>query len=259
MVAIDSDVVTLNDPASGTFDDRNVGTGKNVSVSGLSIASATNGGALVYGYQLATPSTNANIGTITPAPLTISATTNAKTYDGTVTAAATPTVTGLLGGDTASGAEAYADKNVGTGKTLSVESYTIDDGNGGNNYSVALLDDVTGVIDPAALVGSILAGNRTYDGTTAATITSRTLTGAIGGDDVSYVGGAATFADKNAGIGKTVTAAGLSLSGSDAGNYTVNTIGNDDGLDHASAADDCGDHATSRPTTARSRRLRRRR
>ncbi len=38
-----------------------------------------------------------------------------------------------------------------------------------------------------------------------------------------YVGGTATFADKNAGIGKTVTASGLSLSGADAANYTVNT------------------------------------
>src|SRR4030095_4470273 len=39
---------------------------------------------------------------------------------------------------------------------------------------------------------------------------------------VSYVGGTTTFADKNAGLAKTVTGAGLSLSGADAGNYTVN-------------------------------------
>ncbi len=44
----------------------------------------------------------------------------------------------------------------------------------------------------------------------------------LGGDDVSYVGGAATFADKNAGAAKTVTATGLGLSGADAANYTVN-------------------------------------
>jgi hypothetical protein len=36
-----------------------------------------------------------------------------------------------------------------------------------------LIDDLTGVIDPAALIGSILAGSRAYDGTTNATITSR--------------------------------------------------------------------------------------
>jgi len=45
----------------------------------------------------------------------------------------------------------------------------------------------------------------------------------ISGDNISYVGGTATFADKNVGTGKTVTATGLSLSGTDAGNYTVNS------------------------------------
>src|SRR5207249_3504238 len=33
----------------------------------------------------------------------------------------------------------------------------------------------------------------------------------------------ATFADKNVGPGKTVTVSGLSISGTDAGNYTVNS------------------------------------
>ena len=37
------------------------------------------------------------------------------------------------------------------------------------------------------------------------------------------MGGTAAFSDKNVGTGKTVTATGLSLSGADAGNYTVNT------------------------------------
>ena len=61
-----------------------------------------------------------------------------------------------------------------------------------------------------------------YDGNTTASITGRTLSGVIGGDDVNYVGGTATFVDRNAGIGKTVAATGLGLSGADAGNYTVN-------------------------------------
>jgi hypothetical protein len=44
----------------------------------------------------------------------------------------------------------------------------------------------------------------------------------ISGETVTYVGGSATFDTKNVGMGKTVTATGLSLSGADAGNYTVN-------------------------------------
>ncbi len=62
-----------------------------------------------------------------------------------------------------------------------------------------------------------------YNATTVATITSRTLTGVIGADVVTYSGGTATFADKNVGAGKVVTATGLALTGADAGNYTVNT------------------------------------
>jgi hypothetical protein len=51
------------------------------------------------------------------------------------------------------------------------------------------------------------AASRVYDADVDATITSRTLTGVLNGDDVSYVGN-----------GKTATATGLSLSGADADN-----------------------------------------
>ena len=74
-----------------------------------------------------------------------------------------------------------------------------------------------------AIAGSITANNKVYDGTAAATIATRTLASVIGGDAVSLVGGSATFSDKNVGNGKTVTATGLSLSGSAAGNYSVNS------------------------------------
>ncbi|MEK6707548.1 MAG: YDG domain-containing protein, partial [Pseudomonadota bacterium] len=56
-----------------------------------------------------------------------------------------------------------------------------------------------------------------------ATILTRTLSGALTGDTVSYSGGTATFSNKNVANNKTVTATGLSLSGLDAGNYTVNS------------------------------------
>ncbi|MES2499492.1 MAG: MBG domain-containing protein, partial [Pseudomonadota bacterium] len=51
----------------------------------------------------------------------------------------------------------------------------------------------------------------------------RGLSGVMSGDVVAYTGGTATFADKNAATGKTVTATGLSLSGADAANYSVNS------------------------------------
>src|SRR5213078_2994358 len=76
-------------------------------------------------------------------------------------------------------------------------------------------------ITAAALTGSVTAGNKTYDGTTAATIATRTLSGVVGSENVNLVGGTATFANKTVGNGKSVTATGLSLSGADAGNYQL--------------------------------------
>ena len=59
------------------------------------------------------------------------------------------------------------------------------------------------------------------NGTNAATTASRSLSGTLEGDDVNLTGGTATFASKAVGTGKTVTATGLSLGGSDAGNYQL--------------------------------------
>src|SRR5206468_10860241 len=77
----------------------------------------------------------------------------------------------------------------------------------------------TRTVDP-----SITASSKTYDGTTAATIT-RSLIGAVSGDDVSLTGGTATFASKTVGTGKTVTATGLSLTGTKAANYVLSSTG----------------------------------
>ena len=68
----------------------------------------------------------------------------------------------------------------------------------------------------------ITVGDKIYDGTTAANITSRSLTGVIGPDDVTLIGGTANFADPNVGTW-LVTATGLALSGSDAGNYQLSS------------------------------------
>jgi hypothetical protein len=147
--AIDGDTVNINNPAAGLYDTKHVGTGKNVSVTGLEIASASNGNAVVYGYQLSATGANGNIGTITKAPLTITAQTNTKTYDGNTSAAATPTYAGLQGGDTLTGlSETYDTADPGTGKTLTVApGYTLDDGNSGDNYTVTTVADTTGVIN----------------------------------------------------------------------------------------------------------------
>ena len=90
------------------------------------------------------------------------------------------------------------------------------------NYTVNSNALTTANIRRIALLGGITAANKTYDGSAIATITSRTLTGVLPGEVVTYIGGIAMFSSKYVGVGKTVTATGLSLGGTDFLNYTVN-------------------------------------
>src|SRR5206468_2907613 len=116
----------------------------------------------------------------------------------------------------------FADKNVANDKSVSVSGISItgtDAGNYAANTTTATMADIT----PLLISGSVTASNKIYDGNVTATLASRTLSGQVTGDIVSYSGGAATFANRNVGTAKTVTATGLTLSGSDAGNYTVNS------------------------------------
>ena len=63
--------------------------------------------------------------------------------------------------------------------------------------------------------------NKVYDGLAGATVT---LTdNRVSGDALTLAYTAASFANENVGTGKTVSVSGISLSGTDAGNYTFNT------------------------------------
>ncbi len=139
---VSGDTVNLGNAASGTFSTKNVGTGISVATAPMTISGASAGN-----YTLTQP---ALTGAITKTNLTITVAGNTKVYDSTTNAAATPTVSGLQGSDTVTGvAEAYTDKNAGTGKTLVVTAYTVNDGNSGNNYTVSTVSANTGVITTA--------------------------------------------------------------------------------------------------------------
>jgi hypothetical protein len=89
-------------------------------------------------------------------------------------------------GDSVTGlSEAYANKNAGAGKTLNVTGYTVNDSNGGNNYTVSTISDATGVINQAALTLTAASNTKTYDGTTTAVGGVVTATGNVAGDTVS--------------------------------------------------------------------------
>ena len=94
--AVDSDTVTLSKPTTGTYDTATAGSGKTVSSSALSIVSAVNGSATVYGYQ--TTPASGPIGTINQAQLTYTANTVSQTY-GTAIPTFSGSVSGFLGTD----------------------------------------------------------------------------------------------------------------------------------------------------------------
>ena len=80
-------------------------------------------------------------------------------------------------------------------------------------------------VNPAAVTAIVTAANKTYDGTTAATITSCTLSGVLATDtgNVTCAAGAASFSNASPGYGKTVTATGITLSGPAKGDYTLSS------------------------------------
>ena len=129
---IDGDSVALA-PSAGSYDTKNAGTGKTVTLSGVAAQDAIDPtGAAVFGYKLAPLAANNTIGTITRAPLTIAPTNGSKIYDGTTAAAALPTVSGLMPGDTVTGlAELYPSKNVGTYELSVAPGFSVNDGNNG--------------------------------------------------------------------------------------------------------------------------------
>src|SRR5206468_1885464 len=106
---------------TATFSSKTVGTGKTVTATGLSLSGAASGN-----YQLASTSATASAD-ITARSLTVSATGVNKAYDG----ASTTTVTlsdNRVAGDSLStsyGSASFANKNVGTAKTVNVSGIAI--------------------------------------------------------------------------------------------------------------------------------------
>ena len=167
--------------------------------------------------------------TVTPAALTVTTGAVTKTYDGTTAAAGSAIVSGgQLFGDTLSGGSfAFTDRNAGSGKTVRVSGVTINDGNGGNNYTVTYADNTASTIDKAALTVTTGAVTKTYDGTTAAAGSAIASAGTqlFGGD--TFSGGSFAFTDRNAGSGKTVTVANVTVNDGNGGNnYTVSYADN---------------------------------
>ncbi|MBP9218219.1 MAG: filamentous hemagglutinin N-terminal domain-containing protein, partial [Sterolibacterium sp.] len=185
--------------------------------------------------------------TVSPAPVVVNTVSAAltgnvsKVYDGTTAATLTPAnfvLSGFVGGDSATVTKTsgtYGSKNAGSNLPVYVSLAYGDFAPGGStslaNYSLpGSASGNIGSITPAALtVAGATAQDKVYDATTVATLNlaSATLNGLIGNDVVTLpASGQGSFADKNVGTAKPVTPGQISLTGADAGNYSVGTLAN---------------------------------
>ena len=216
---------------SGSFADKNVGTGKAVAITGLALAGTDAGNYTVIDASGASADITAKV--ISVDGLSASN----KIYDATTaatlnTAGAALVAGGVIDGDTvtlnASGASgSFADKNFGTGKAVTVSGLVLA-GTDAGNYTVIDASGASADITAKAIsADGLSASNKIYDATTAATLNTAGAAlvagGVIDGDTVTLnaSGARGSFADKNVGTGKAVTGTGLALAGADAGNYSV--------------------------------------
>jgi len=201
--------------SGATFADKNAGAGKTVSVTGIAVQGADAGN---YTFNT-TASTAADI---TARALTVGASAASRVYDGS-TAATVALKDNRVAGDSlelSSSGATFADKNAGAGKTVSVAGIAIA-GLDAGNYTVNRSATASADITARALTVGATGVNRVYDGGTAAAVTLQD--NRVAGDSLVLSNSSASFADKNAGAGKTVSVTGIAIGGVDAANYTVNT------------------------------------
>jgi len=213
---IGSDSVSLTVGAAN-FDSKQVGTGKTVTATGLGLS-----GAAAAEYQLSSTSasTTADITALVIAGSFIAVN---KVYDATTASTMTSrSLVGVLGTDSVSltgGTAVFADKNVGTGKTVTATGLSLT-GADASNYALASTTlTTTADITPRTLTVSATGMNKVYDATTTATVTLSA--NAITGDMLTVAYASANFSDKNVGTAKLLTATGLTITGTDAGNYQL--------------------------------------
>ncbi|MEG0879905.1 MAG: filamentous hemagglutinin N-terminal domain-containing protein [Janthinobacterium sp.] len=150
-----------------------------------------------------------------PLQVNLSGNATGKVYDGQLAAfLGSIGYVGLIDGDTGvNGSLGYGSnaRNVGSYAATGLWS---------TKYDITLGGTTTFAITPRTLNVQFNGVNKVYDGTTGAAL-------GLGDDRVAGdrldLSALASFSDKNAGAGKTVTVAGIRLGGADAGNYVVNT------------------------------------
>ena len=213
-----ADTVSLTGTASGAFADKNVGTGKAVTISGLSLT-----GTDAANYSLSISSSSADI---TVKTITYDIAAGNITY-GAADSAGSISYSALETGDVVSAIAQIDDRALSTAGKLEAGTYTqsINGSHAGvdkDNYTITLGTANSYVVGKQAItVTNISASNKEYNGNTEATIdvSLASFTDLVDGDTVT-VSATGTFSDKNVDTGKTVTLS-ETYAGTDRNNYTI--------------------------------------
>jgi hypothetical protein len=215
------------------FAQENVGTSIAVNLTSASLE-----GTDLDNYTLSLTGAPSSTGNITTKQLTIggSFAVSDKVFDGTTPASVSTNalnLSGVLGTDDVNLTNlqtAFNQSDVGSALPVSISSAEIS-GVDVANYGLSLsgAPTTTGNITPATLTisGTFSVDSKTYDGTTDVTVatTSLGLDGAIGTDAVGLSNVEAAFDQADAGSAINANITNASLSGSDAGNYTLSLTG----------------------------------
>ena len=217
---VGQDVVTCTGTAA--FASPQVGAGKTVTVSGLTLG-GTDAGKYALASTTATTTASITVATVTPHVVVAD-----KAYRRTTDAAiALCTLSGVISPDSVrcdGGTATFDTASVGPGKTVTVTGLALA-GSAAGNYvlpgsttTTATILEVA-AIEPVTVTASLTVADKPYNGTNSATLTC-TPVGVITGDDVQCVGNAA-FDTISVGTGKVVTVTGLILTGTQSGNYVL--------------------------------------
>ena len=204
---------------------KNVQTASTLAtVTGLTLGSSGNGGLASNYYPLST--TDSSI-SITPLALTgASIAAASSTYGSTVTPGAVNFGNAIAGDDVGATASLVS-ATYSTSSHVNAGSYAQTasalTGTDAGNYTFSGYTTPTNnyTVNPFALTVTATGVNRTYDGLTDASVTLSD--DRFAGDLLTDSYTSASFGNGNAGTGRKVNVAGISVTGTDAGNYTWNT------------------------------------
>ena len=176
--AVAGDGVTAT-VTGASFGGKNVGADKDVTVtfelSGKDAANYT------------APTTAEAKASVTAKELTVAAAARDKAYDGTTDAKAAVTLAGAVDGDDVAAAvtsASFADKNAGAGKDVTV-AFGLSGADAGNYTAATTVKTTASIVARRIIVAGATVADKTYDGTTAATVTDVSFDGLVEGESLA--------------------------------------------------------------------------